>query len=187
MVENEFKLMLTEQQYRKIRSLYQWDKVVVQTNHYYDTDDLALSPRHITCRVRELSGECLLQMKLPNGLAYSRIELERRIGATVPNTLSTEMLCSLAGEYLDEALPDVNRLGSLTTERCVKRFDGAELDLDKSTYFSVTDFELEIEFTDESAARALLSEIKSAAGITEAAEVCSGKVHRFLQEYKKLH
>ena len=185
MIENEVKLMLTAQQYRLIRSKYPWDKVIAQTNHYYDTDNLSLTPCHITCRVRELSGENLLQIKLPNGAAYSRIELEKRIGASVPEQLPAELLNSLAGEYLDNPLPDVKRLGSLTTERCIKHFDGAEIDLDKSTYFAVTDFELEIEFTDETVARKLLKEIKEAAGITESAEVCSGKVHRFLSLYKQ--
>lgn len=185
MVENEFKLMLTEQQYRLIRAEFAWDKVIVQTNHYYDTEELLLTPRHITCRVRELSGENLLQIKMPNGADYSRIELEKRIGGSVPEQLNAVQLNELAGEYTENSLPDVMRLGSLTTERCIKHFDGAEIDLDKSTYFAVTDFELEIEFTDEKLARKLLEEIKTTAGITQSVDVCSGKIHRFLSVYKQ--
>lgn len=185
MVENEFKIMLSVEQYQRLRSAFEWDRVITQTNHYYDTEDLSLSPRHITCRVRKIAEECFLQMKLPNGAAYSRIELEKRLGTEVPEELSEELLNELAGEYVGERLPAVKRLGALTTERCVKEFEGAELDLDRSSYFAVTDYELEIEFTDENAARELLLMVKRTAGITESAEVCTGKVHRFLQEYRK--
>ncbi len=185
MIENEFKLMLTEQQYNAICARYEWDKTISQTNHYYDTDDFALSDKHITVRVRTIAEECFLQMKLPNGAEYSRIELEQRLGSTVPEVISADMLSALAGEYLTEPLPAVKRLGALTTERRVKEFDGAELDLDKSTYFGKTDFELEIEFTDEAAAKRLLHEIIQAAGITDPRAVCVGKIRRFLSEYRK--
>lgn len=184
MIENEFKIMLTEQQYTKLREAYSWNRVITQTNHYYDTEQLSLSQKHITCRVRTLGGECFLQMKLPNGAAYSRVELEKRLGGTVPDFLPAEDLNELAGGY-SEPLPEVKRLGALTTERSIKLYEGAELDLDKSSYFGVTDFELEIEFTDEAAARALLAEVKETAGITAAEEVCPGKIHRFIAQYKK--
>ena len=42
MVENEFKIMLTEEKYRKLLSLYDFN-TIVQTNHYYDTADLQMS------------------------------------------------------------------------------------------------------------------------------------------------
>lgn len=42
----------------------------------------------------------------------------------------------------------------------MKRFDGAEIDLDKSEYFGRTDFELEVEYTDEASAQAVIFEIE---------------------------
>lgn len=179
MIENEFKIMLTSEQYEKLLSLYDWDKTVVQTNHYYDTDDLRLSDLHITCRVREIDGAYFLQMKFPAARTYSRVELEKPLNK-LPETIPADDLIKPDGSG---ALPDVKRLGALTTTRSVKRFDGAEIDLDKSEYFGKTDFELEIEFTDETAARGLLNEITEKLNIQPSSEVCTGKIRRFLEEY----
>lgn len=181
MIENEFKLMLTEEQYNEIILMFSWDSEVIQTNYYYDTDGLALSEQHITCRVREISGEYYLQMKLPADKLYSRVELEKRL-STLPQTLSGEELTKLSDR---DGLPEVKKLGGLTTVRSIKRFDGAEIDLDRSTYFGKTDYELEIEFTDEQAARSLLSQITERLGISTNGDVCTGKAGRFLAEYLK--
>lgn len=181
MIENEFKLMLTFEQYNKLLSLYDWDKTIFQTNHYYDTDELQLSKMHITCRVRETKNGCFLQMKFPAAREFSRVELEKPLDS-LPETLSSgELLCP---EGFDK-LPDVKRLGALSTTRSVKQFDGAELDLDRSEYLDKTDFELEIEFTDEAAARSLLGEIAEKLNIQPGSDVCTGKVRRFLEEYNR--
>ncbi len=182
MVENEFKLMLTEEQYTKLYSMYGWDKEYTQTNYYFDTPSLELISSHVTCRVRFVGGEYYLQMKLPNGADYSRIELEHKLGDALPFKLTAEELNELSGR---DDMPDVGLIGELRTLRSIKRFKGAEIDLDKSSYFGKTDYELEIEFTDEAVARELLSELKQAAGIEVTNDVCLGKVHRFIAEYKK--
>lgn len=185
MIENEFKVILTREQYETLLAFYDWDRVIEQTNYYYDTPELTLSDRHITCRVRKIGEDCFLQIKLPNGRDYSRIELEKKLGAEVPGELSAELLNDLAGERAEPPLPDVRLLGALSTTRGVKRFEGAEIDLDKSEYFGKTDYELEIEFTDEAAARAVLAQCTEAARLTKSGDVCAGKIRRFLEEYEK--
>ena len=180
MIESEFKVMLTAEQYDKLRSLYEWDRELTQTNYYYDTEALSLVGAHITCRVRRIDGVHYLQMKLPTGVDYSRVELEKELGGELPDALSAAMLNELSGR---SDMPDVKLLGGLTTFRSVKKLDGAEIDLDKSSYFGKTDYELEIEFTDETAARSLLDELTAAAGIVRTSYVCLGKLHRFLAEY----
>ncbi len=181
MIENEFKLALTKEQYNTLHGEYAWDKEIFQINHYYDTDNLVLSGEHITCRVREIAGEYFLQMKLPADKLYSRVELEKPLDA-LPERLTGEELSALSGR---EGLPNVKRLGKLSTMRSVKTVDGAEIDLDKSEYFSKTDYELEIEFTNEQTARKLLTQITERLGVKPASEVCLGKIRRFLEEYQK--
>lgn len=171
--------MLTEAQYEKLRSSREFS-TVEQVNYYYDTGDLEMSARHVTVRVRELEGKFYLQMKLPTEKALSRVELSRELEA-LPETLSGELLNSLAeGEY-----PDVKKLGSLKTTRSVWEFDGGEIDLDKSEYFGKTDYEVEIEFTNEQNARKVLGEITELLEIRPSAEVCAGKIRRFLEAYKE--
>lgn len=183
MIENEFKKMLTKAQYERIYEQYGWDKVIKQVNYYYDTPSLELSERHITCRVRKIGEALFLQIKFPNGAAgYSRHEIERNLEGNVPQKLSAELLESVVGEYLG-VMPEAELLGELSTERCVKHFDGAELDLDKSSYFSKTDYELEVEFTDENIARSLVERLSRYANLPESSDVCAGKIRRFLAEY----
>ena len=79
MIENEFKVILNKNQHESLAKSYKWDEEISQTNHYFDTDDLELSERHITCRVREISGEFFLQLKLPTGVNFSRVELEKKL------------------------------------------------------------------------------------------------------------
>lgn len=183
MIENEFKIMLTEQQYSAIRAMYEWDSEKLQVNSYYDDPELTCSGRHITVRVRSVSGRYFLQMKLPaedsdNG-AVSRVELEQELSG-IPAEITSGELEKLSGV----SLPDVRLLGTLSTFRSVKRFPGAEIDLDRSEYFGRTDHELEVEYTDEAAAEALLAEISAKVPLDRNAPV-TGKIRRFLSEYKK--
>lgn len=179
MTENEFKVMLTAEQYENLLKLYDF-VTFTQVNHYFDTKELVMSERHITVRVRVLDGKFFLQMKLPTSVNYSRVELSKEL-PELPETLSGTELTELSGVEC----PDVKRLGELKTTRGVWKFDGGEVDLDRSEYFGKTDFELEIEFTDEQAARTVLNEISSRLGLTPNGGVCTGKVRRFLEEYKK--
>ena len=179
MIENEFKLMLTEEQYEKLLLLYDF-KTIVQVNHYYDTDDLQMSEQHITVRVRELDGKFFLQMKLPTNVAHSRVELSKEL-ESLPETLSANELTELSGVDC----PTVSHIGTLKTTRSIWEFGGGEIDLDRSEYFNKTDYELEIEFTDEQAARNILSELTDKLGVSTSSDVCTGKVRRFLEEYKK--
>lgn len=179
MIENEFKVMLTAEQYENLLKLYDF-VTFTQVNHYFDAESSEMSERHITVRVRELDGKLFLQMKLPTSVNFSRVELSKEL-ETLPETLSGAELTALSGVEC----PDVKRLGALKTTRSVWKFDGGEVDLDRSEYFGKTDFELEIEFTDERAAREILEEITSRLGLTPNGGVCTGKVRRFLEEYKK--
>ena len=77
MIENEFKIMLSKEQYDAIHTLYSWDSEVEQVNWYYDSESGELSGRHITCRVRTLGGRFYLQVKLP---AHENRSEERRVG-----------------------------------------------------------------------------------------------------------
>lgn len=182
MTENEFKVMLTAEQYENLLKLYDF-VTFTQVNHYFDTDALAMSERHVTVRVRELDGKFFLQMKLPTSVNYSRVELSKEL-PELPDTISGAELTELAKPVGVEC-PDVKRLGELKTTRGVWKFDGGEIDLDRSEYFGKTDYELEIEFTDEQAARTVLNEISSRLGLAPNGGVCTGKVRRFLEEYKK--
>lgn len=179
-IENEFKIMLTKEQYEKIVGAFSWDKTILQTNNYYDTEDLRLSHRRITVRVREVDEDFLLQLKLPTGKVFSRVELTKKL-IRLPELIHGELLSEMTGE----PMPDVKRMGKLFTKRLVKRFKGGEIDLDMSEYFDIRDFEAEVEFTDENAGREILEKLRELIGDTSDSVVCKGKITRFTEEYKK--
>lgn len=182
MIENEFKRILSREQFEILQKSFDWDEKIPQTNHYFDTENLELSERRITCRVREISGEFFLQIKLPTGVDFSRVELEKKLDF-LPEKIDGKTLENLAGN--NDNFPDVKRLGALHTNRLVKRFDGAEIDLDESRYFDKTDYEIEIEFTDENTAQNLLEKVRDLIGENSSEGlVCKGKIRRFLEEYK---
>lgn len=180
MIENEFKIMLTKEQYERLYREFSWDKEISQTNHYFDTEELLLSEWRITVRVREIDGEYFLQMKLPTDREFSRIEIEQKLPG-LPENIWGAALSAFSGV---DGLPSVKLLGKLFTKRSVKRFNCAELDLDMSEYFDKRDYEAEIEFTDENEARLLLEKIRGIIGENSAGEVCTGKIHRFLDEFR---
>ena len=182
MIENEFKIMLSQEQYEKLLAMYEWDEVITQINFYYDSKDLELAERGITCRVRLIGGKYFLQMKFPGTVEYSRVELEKPLDS-VPDSISADEL--LRPENYADELPDTRLIGALSTTRKVHRFEGGEIDLDYSSYFDKADYEIEIEFTDENNARKVLDEIKEKLDIKPNSLVCTGKIHRFIDEYKK--
>lgn len=182
MIENEFKIMLDLEQYEKLLAMYEWDEVIEQVNHYYDNESLLLSSLHITCRVREIEGKYFLQMKFPGAAEYSRVELEKPLDS-LPDEIDADEPFR-PHPHGHPMLPVVKRLGQLKTTRNVHRFEGGEIDLDKSEYFGKTDYEAEIEFTDEKSARKVLSVIQEKLDIKPNSEVCAGKIRRFLEEYK---
>lgn len=183
MIENEFKVMLTDEQYEKIIAMYDWNKVLVQINHYYDSDNFDLEKQNITCRVREIDGKYSWQMKFPTYKVLSRLEFEEPLDS-LPEEIDADK-ATRPNPHRHDMLPVVKRLGSLKTTRNVYCFKGGEIDLDKSEYFGKVDYELEIEFTDEDAARAVLDEITEKLGLTPNTEERVGKIRRFLDEYSK--
>lgn len=183
MIENEFKIMLDFGRYEKLLGMYEWNEVIEQTNHYYDSDNMLLSHLHITCRVREIAGKYFLQMKFPGAAEYSRVEMEKPLD-TLPEEIDADKVLR-PHPHGHPMLPKVKRLGALKTTRNVYRFGGGEIDLDKSEYFGKTDYELEIEFTDEKSAGRKLEEIKTKLDIEPNSVVCAGKIRRFLEEYSK--
>lgn len=183
MIENEFKIMLDKVRYEKLLAMYEWNEVIEQINHYYDNEDLLLSELHITCRVREIAGKYFLQMKFPGAVEYSRVELEEPLDS-LPDEIDADKALR-PHPHGHNMLPKVKRLGALKTTRNVHRFEGGEIDLDKSEYFGKTDYELEIEFTDEKSARKVLGDIRIKLDIEPNSEVCAGKIRRFMEEYLK--
>ena len=140
MLEFEKKVLLTPEEYRELLALANGNTArIVQTNYYYDSDQLDMNRQGITCRIREKNG---------------------RYKATVKNHRAEDRECSVENAKevlgpLDDSFfkgMNVNLQGYLTTTRTVfYAGKGLEVVLDENTYLGTQDFELEIEYTCENA------------------------------------
>jgi uncharacterized protein YjbK len=150
-IEKEYKILLSKEQYDLIDKYYNWDNIITQVNYYYDTHVLSFAKNNTTIRVRMIDNKYKLQIKSPNSVIkenfFVMTEQEQEIKAK-PETLQID------GQEL-------YNVGTLTTLRKTKTIDKRNIIicLDKSDYCNIVEYELEIEF-EENTYR--ISEILSA-------------------------
>ena len=150
MLEFEKKIMLTAEEYNAISLMRKNDNLPkIQTNYYFDTDDLSMNKKGITCRIRGENGKFV---------------------ATIKNHNRKHPDCSIEDDLVenkefDRKIFDTLGLryqGELVTRRVMIHKDSdCEIVIDKNTYGGVTDFELEIEYCEgrEKVAQSLLEDI----------------------------
>lgn len=162
MFEYEKKFLLSGNEYAYLQKEVPASSTVRQTNYYFDTKELLLNRRGITCRIREKGGKYLATIKEhgPSGGSLERSE---------------EAFGEWDTRFFDGL--GVSLMGVLTTDRMTLFKDArCEIVLDKNTYLGTTDYELEAEYLPEAEAYAdaLLSVIATRlslgfAGLTPAA------------------
>lgn len=137
-IEHELKLLLSEEEYNILTQHFkkrgQRSKHI---NYYYDTPDQDGNKQRVTYRIREKNGVCTATVKT------------HRTGTVSDNTEHTVMVES---PYDLSGFPhhDLIYFGFLETERFSVLFPKhIRLDLDQNKYFQFTDYEMELEFPDQ--------------------------------------
>lgn len=140
MLEFEKKVLLTPEEYQGLLKLTNSNTArIVQTNYYYDSDQLDMNRQGITCRIREKNGKWKATVKTHEA---------RERECSVEN--AKEVLGPLDDSFFKGM--NVNLQGYLTTTRTILYAGkGLEVVLDENTYLGTQDFELEIEYTCENA------------------------------------
>ena len=142
MTELEKKLLLTEDEYDYLMERFGYGSpliqkpIVTQINYYFDTDDFSMNRRNTTCRIRLKGGKYRATMKRHSSGGDQSTETEMEIYNGLESNAFTDMGLKLQGE--------------LVTKRCVVLKDAnCEAVLDKNEYLGQTDYELEIEYTQD--------------------------------------
>ena len=139
MLEYEKKILLTEEEYTAIVNVM--CKGVLperQVNYYFDTDNLSMNKKGITCRIREKSGLFETTIKKHN-LRHPECSAEDNL--VVTTTLNTKPLEEMGLSFQ----------GMLITDRIVICIDAiCDLVIDRNTYLGYTDYELEVEYRESS-------------------------------------
>lgn len=185
MLEQEYKRMLTKEQYDLIKANYRFDDEIIQTNFYYDTPDFRMIKNGFTVRVREINEEKLflqIKKKLASKIDGVRVrsEFEKEID-NLPKEIDFLTVENLIRQTLKINFTKLEEIGFLITERSVLKTSNCEIALDKNTYLGKTDYELEIEFEDNHfEALQFLKKLGMDCGNT-----AMGKNKRFLKERLK--
>lgn len=183
MLEKELKCIITKDIYEKIKSEFDWDCTAEQINYYYTDKNGVLRNNRIMVRVRAKDGVFKLQVKLhKNSDSPLQIceETEYDIDGA-PMTIPPETTLKATGLDAGEL---VKMGGSVTLRSSLMWDKDTEICLDKTDYFDITDYEIEIEYKDE-LKKELLSRLKALGVMFNENSV--GKFSRFLNRFDELN
>lgn len=182
MLETELKCLINEDTFNNLRKLYTWNSSKIQENHYYVDTAGVLSENRTVFRIRFKEGKYLIQVKAhknKDGALQVSEESEFETDSA-PEKISAE----LGEKYTGLKTGELVKLGYNTTLRYSYMWDeNTEICLDKTDYFDITDYEIEIEYTN-GCPQELLDELKSAG--VEFTKKCKGKYSRFISKFNDL-
>lgn len=156
-MEIEFKNLLTEAEYQNLLQAYHFSKTDLkeQTNYYFDTQDGLLRQAKMGLRIRELPNKKEFTLKVPTSDEHAFLEITDSLSEYDYSLSLLEQIKTSHSEvltYLNEhnfPVELLRNIGELTTIRAEKKIEPTILlVLDKSNYYGVTDFELEMEVSD---------------------------------------
>ena len=138
MLEYEKKILLSQAEYSALLTAMCKDSpACIQTNYYFDTDDFSMNEKGVTCRIRCKNGKFKTTVKSHGG---KETDCSVENCANIKNKFDADTFKEM-GLHLQ---------GSLFTERTVAYKDEfCEAVLDSNTYLGNTDYELEIEYSQE--------------------------------------
>lgn len=142
-IENEYKLLISEEIYKWLSSIINWTSEINQTNFYYLDDKKQILHNGNTLRIREIENEKTLQFKKyveNNKALHVREEYEIPI-YSIPQNLDEDLIKNT----FKEKYYNIKLIGSLETKRKVLLGESFTFCLDKNFFLENVDYELEIE------------------------------------------
>ncbi|WP_375179620.1 CYTH domain-containing protein [Enterococcus rotai] len=153
-LEIEFKTLLSIEEFSRVIDYFQFkeEQFFTQINYYFDSADFQLRKRRMGLRVRVLSDNAEITLKIPEKVGLLEIndalsvEEAKAIveSATLPTIGNVYNKLNQLG--IDQS--DLRLIGSLTTKRAELKLPQGLLALDESWYNEQHDFELELEVND---------------------------------------
>lgn len=174
--EIEFKNLLTESEYGKIRNdHFSGGQPLHLTNYYIDNNELQLINNLLMLRIRVEGGKQLMTVKIPDErhvvCEYSGVtDIDLTEEAAIDESSIPE---NIRGQLKQRniRMDSLAIQGTLVTERFEKPLNLGLLVLDRSTYLGTTDFELEFEAPDVSTGQAEFTQILNNYGIVRRDEI----------------
>jgi len=151
MIENEFKLLISEADFTSIKSkvLHYYPEqhpiYIIQTNYYYDTIDFNLNKNGMTLRVISIGNENILQLKtVRKVVSQNKTSNEYHKSLKyIPNIINSNIIPN-------NLQSSFQLIGCLKTDRTSFIIsDNIRIDLDKNSYLNKIDYEIEFEYDNE--------------------------------------
>lgn len=182
-IEIEFKNMLTKEEFHALTDSFQLsdEAFTMQTNHYFDTKDLALCNLLTALRVRKKNDAYTLTLKQPHdddGLLETNepIDEEAFKAFIHDGQFPSGEIANILTE-LGIKLHNIKHLGEMKTNRAEISYKNGLLVFDHSFYLDTEDFELEYEVPDAKEGQAIYDELLRAYNID--VRHTDNKVRRF--------
>ena len=159
-LEIEFKADLSKEDYDSLISNFDKSKIYRQINYYIDDDNLSISGKKCGLRIREKDGDFELTLKVPE--IVGKTEINQQISNKIYENFAkhNDFPVGEVKEYLEQKLgimtTTIHILGELITDRLDIKYKTALISIDKSTYNSKTDYEIECEDSSLESAKANL-------------------------------
>ena len=185
-LEIELKTLLKREDYLNLKELFSDVKPVTQKNYYIDSPDFILRKNKIAMRIRTFEDRAELTIKIPQ--TVGNMEYNQTLSFEDANICLDQGVIP-AGLVLEELrnrgiqITNWLVLGCLTTIRYEKETDIGLMALDESHYFDVTDFELELEVTNQEKGTADFLDFLEKNDIEY--QKAASKLVRFIEKSKK--
>ncbi|GEK89221.1 Uncharacterized protein YjbK [Alkalibacterium putridalgicola] len=165
-VEIEYKNLLTQQEYDKLKTIFFADvsSPVIQENYYFDTQDAKLKDARCALRIRIKESSAEMTLKTPfeghhteTTLDMTPVKARELITAgsfSLPEAIHNVLVQE--GIKIDQ---DVFKIAQLKTERLEAENPHSIIVLDKSYYSNQIDYELEVESDSKSTGEKLFAQI----------------------------
>ena len=143
-LEIEYKSLLSETEFGKLKKQFSEFPPILQTNTYFDSEDRSLYQQHISLRIRQMNGEFVLTIKHPYGEHVQEYNAE-----IADSKLSTLVSHPYIEKYINPYISrEIGVLGTLSTSRISIPFRQGVLCLDQNMYLNKIDYELEYELNE---------------------------------------
>ncbi len=167
-IEIEAKALVKKEEYERLANKFSQYASFCQTNHYIDTNDFLLRKEGLGLRIRERNDHYDMTLKAP--LSQGLLEKTARLtknqfddfiskGIFPDNDLKRFLT------MMDIDVKKLKVLASLSTKRIDIPYEGGKLSLDENEYNDILDYEIELEYNNESDAERLLRELLESEGI----------------------
>lgn len=148
-IEIEYKVMVDKQGFEKLEefldNLYKY-KTYIQTNYYYDTDNLAVKNKGLSLRIRYIENENKYISTLKEKVNEARVEYENIIENNDIKLLDNETKTILENNKIE--INKIKQVAYLKTIRKEYNYNDCLMCLDYNVYYNQEDYEIECESDD---------------------------------------